>query len=62
MKITNLNAELIVLDRIKHLLEEGSVEYLVTDDTNFAFFIDRLYNTVEDEAVQLRKKDLVRVN
>lgn len=49
------NAEVHVLNRIKYLLEERSVERLVNEDSDFGSFVDTLYVTLENKSLQLRQ-------
>lgn len=51
MKTTK--AEAHVLDRILHLLEEGSVRHLVEADEHFARYIETLYDGLHDKSVSL---------
>jgi hypothetical protein len=55
---TTLYAEASVLERIMHMLEEGSVTHLVEQDHRFADFIDHLYATVNEktEALHLQAR------
>jgi hypothetical protein len=48
-------AEVHVLDRLKYLLGEQSVERLIDEDSEFGVFVEGLYATLENKSHQLRQ-------
>jgi hypothetical protein len=49
------DAEAEVLDRLMHLLEEGSVSHLIQEDHGFGVFIGGLYETLQNKAEHLNR-------
>ncbi len=47
-------AEAHVLDRMMHLLEEGSVRHLAASDETFGDFVQEVYRTLSDRAQAIR--------
>ena len=49
------DAEVAILDRLMHMLEEGSVSHLSSEDNRFGEFINELYEIIYKQAEQLTR-------
>jgi hypothetical protein len=52
----HIDAEVVILDRIMYLLEEGSVSHLLEQDASFRSFVHDLFQQLNDHSRHLQMR------